>query len=547
MKKNKVHCLIINQSPVLTTELSRAISHNQNKGFVEVIDSKLHQLKMKVINHQIGLLFIAKTSAEPSFETVSKILRQYSPDTILVVLTAKNKSIQQDMLGVEYCDLSLNTASTSTFILSNLLHYAQTKKDFRDCKHLLSVVDQRNRWLVNATHEPIAYIYQGTHVHANPAYLGLFGFQSVAELMGTAINDLIPMISRAVFTRFINKQKKSLGTKQSLLVTMQGIDKQTFRADIRVSLAVINGTQCLQLWVHKLQLEGGISAPVTVKGRMRANVINMMKNRQNDEAKKKQIFPVQQNKQKVAYSAQKTTQAAISVGHNVKINKAKKGEVSVLKEKLNLRQLIALAQQKQFNKLDIQLLQEAHIGTMTHYFVDMSLNQQQVAVPVSQQLRKSYGMNVSMFQDYVTLTSLISELKQKGKAGEHYIVEPDIANLQDKRFSLWLSIQLQQLPAASAQIVFLLPYIYCKQNSAQLTRFLYSLKNTSAYIGLSDFIPSVTGMNVIKHFQVRYMSFDRIWLDRIRENKYQRQVLLTLTQKLERSGIEVIVSPSKAA
>jgi len=525
MKNNKTHCLIINQSAVLTTELSRALSHHKNQSFVEVIDGVLPLLKAKVIKHQVGLLFIAKTSVSPSFEAVAKLLRQYSPDTLLVFLTAKNKPIAYDVLGIERCDLSLNTASVAKLILSNLLHYVQVKKDLRECKHLLSIVDRRNRWLVDATYEPIAYIYQGAHIYANPAYLALFDFHSVAELMGTAMDDLLPVVNQMVFSRFIGKQKNYLDTQQTLLVTMQTIGKQEFRAGVRIASAVINNVKCLQIWVHKLALEQDES------------YIHAQRKTQKQRSIKADARDLN--------SASLTPKPMLHK-NTININKAKKGEVGVLKEKLSLKQLIAFAQENQFNKLDIQPLKETNLGVIRHYFVAMPLNPKRVN-PVQTQLKNIYGMSTAMFQDYVTIASLVSELRQKGRAGERYIVKLDVANLQNKRFSRWLSVQLQQLPASAAQIVFLLPYAYCKQNVHQLAGLLYSLKNTGGCIGLSDFTPSALGMKVIKRFQVKYISFDVVWLERVRSNKRQREVLSTLTQKLGRSGIEVIVSPSKAA
>ena len=513
----------------MTAELSRAFSYHKEQSFVEVIDGALHLLKAKITKHQVGLLFIAKTSAFPSFEAVTKLLRQYSPDTILVFLTAKNQPITQDILGIEQCDLSLNIASVSRLVLSNLLHYAQIKKDLRDCKHLLSIVDRRNRWLVDSTYEPIAYIYQGAHIHANPAYLALFGFHSVAELMGTAINELLPVVNQAVFDRFVSKQKNYLDTQQTLLVTMQTIDQHAFRVGVRIASAVINNTKCLQIWVHKLGVEQNDSRIQT---------------RTQTQAQKQPSIKAQTSTKSL--NGVSLTPRPLLHNNTMNINRAKKGEVGVLKEKLSLKQLIAFAQEKQLNKLDIQPLKETNLGAINHYFVDMPLNPKRVN-PVRIQLKNVYGMNAAMFQDYVTITSLIAELRKKGRVGERYIVKLNVANLQDKRFSRWLSVQLQQLPTNASQIVFLLPYAYCKQNVHQLAGLLYSLKNTGGCIGLSDFTPSAIGMKVIKRFQVKYISFDAAWLDRIRSNKRQREVLSTLTQKLGRSGIEVIVSPSKAA
>lgn len=564
MKMNKVHCLVINQSTVLTTELSRAIGHHRNQSFVEVVDGALHLLKEKLIKHEIGLLFFAKIS-QPAFASIAKVLRQHSPDTVVVFLTAKNQPISQDILGIEQCDLSLNDASASQLILSNLLHYAQLKQDMRACKHLLSIVDQRNRWLVDTTPEPIAYVYQGVHVHANSAYLALFGFQSMTEMMGTAINDMLPVNNLRVFSRFVSQQKDYLDTRQSLLLTMQRVDKETFRAGLRVAPTVINNTKCLQIWVHPLKLVNHtlqiadvnprlIVESAEPKNSMYKKGINLSSWRKKVAKKTPHhtITPVAHKQEQPSVNDPNPTRQTITVGtpvvekNTMKINRAKKGEIGVLKNKLSLKQLIAFAQENKLNQLDIQPLKETKLGKLTHYFVDMPLNKKRVE-PVRVQLKKVYGMSAAMFQDYVTITALIGALGKTGKAGERYIVKLDVNNLQDKRFSRWLSIQLQQLPTHTAQIVFLLPYVYCKQNIQQLAGLLYSLKNTAGYIGLSDFTPSTIGMNVIKRFQVKYVAFDVEWLDRIRSNKRQREVLSTLTQKLGRSGIEVIVSPSKAA
>ena len=126
---------------------------------------------------------------------------------------------------------------------------------------------------------------------------------------------------------------------------------------------------------------------------------------------------------------------------------------------------------------------------------------------------------------------------------DHYIVKLSSSNLKDKRFNRWLSMQLQQLPTGCPKIVFLVKYEYCKANVPQLTGFLFALKNTEGLIGLDGYIPSATGIKLLRRMQVKYLTFSAEWVDSLKGNKRQLAILTSLIEKLEYSGVEIIEIP----
>ena len=565
MDKYKLHCLIINQSPALTSELTKVLMHKGDHNIIETVDDKLHLIKAKLIHNQVSLIFVAKTNNSPSVEAVSNLLRQYSADTILVNITAENQPLNQSVSGIESCDVSLSNKGFSTLVMSNLLSYATLKKDFRECKQLLSIVDKRNRWLVNSTREPIAYIYQDAHVHANPAYLSLFGFHSVAELMASTIFDLIPANNHLMFKRFISKQKKYLDTNQSLLMSMNKADKRGFRAGIRVAPAVINNTRCLQIWVHELKLTAELEMDQSNKPESRENspwkempekkVINTNGKSNINKAASPVVSPTVSPAKTVPkkvtnniaqppvapVNKSESKPMSLSASVNLKEQMKNRKAISTIK-KQSLKKTIAFARQKQVSKLSVQRLKDVSTNLYTRSYVDIRMNTMQLN-QIQEPLKESFGITIGMLRDYVLVSSLINILRTKGRSMDHYIVKLSTANLKDKRFNRWLSMQLQQLSIGSPKIVFLLKYDYCRANTQPLTGFLFALKNTEGLIGFDGYIPSATGSKLIKRMQVKYLIFSPEWLDSLKGNKRQLAILTSLTQKLEYSGVEIIESP----
>ena len=124
------------------------------------------------------------------------------------------------------------------------------RRDVRRWRDALSEREERWRALLQASRDPIAYVHDGTHIHANPTYLDMFGFDSIDELTGSPVLDLVIADDQSRFKDFMRVHMKGEGEGSSIEVA--GLRSDGNRLDIRMELspATFEGELCWQLIVR---------------------------------------------------------------------------------------------------------------------------------------------------------------------------------------------------------------------------------------------------------------------------------------------------------
>lgn len=124
------------------------------------------------------------------------------------------------------------------------------RRDVHRWREALSEREERWRALLHASRDPIAYVHDGTHIHANPTYLDMFGFDSIDELTGLPVLDLVVADDQGRFKDFMRSHMKGEGEGSSIEVA--GLRSDGNRLDIRMELspATFDGELCWQLVVR---------------------------------------------------------------------------------------------------------------------------------------------------------------------------------------------------------------------------------------------------------------------------------------------------------
>ncbi|WP_175517863.1 EAL domain-containing protein [Thiothrix caldifontis] len=252
MKKQKIHCVVVDQDVEVTASLDAALRHSDVLLELNQVAS-VQQLIPVLQELQPHLLFCPYDKSKPSVELL-ETLQRYSPDTLLVwVARDEWQGLTTWLMGVESCILPLRDLEYFGQYIDFLLRYSSIKQDFRDCKHLLGVAELRCHWLVDYSWEAIAYISQGMHLYANNAYVTLFGFEGMAEVRSMPVAHLVDNTERKTFEAM--SKAADVGSKPSnrLLITLRTLEGERMRAEIRFIPAVLKGKRCTQLHVKPLE------------------------------------------------------------------------------------------------------------------------------------------------------------------------------------------------------------------------------------------------------------------------------------------------------
>jgi PAS domain-containing protein len=256
MKKQELHCLVIRGHVGRYPALVQSLSKFSDSIKVKLIDNDALTVKQALEDKKYGLIFLFQESGL-AINALADIMRENGSESILVSL---NEDEPQSVLskkigytGVQICNLHYQpSGSTSQLALKFLIQYAFLKTEFRNCKSLLRVSEQRCHWLVDSSSEAVAYIGSDLHLYANQAYINLLSYDSLHSLKITAVSDLILEDEREVFFDFMRQYENRTAKASALIITLHPQKGEDFRASIRLIPTVFSGTRCYQLWIRKL-------------------------------------------------------------------------------------------------------------------------------------------------------------------------------------------------------------------------------------------------------------------------------------------------------
>jgi len=127
----------------------------------------------------------------------------------------------------------------------------RVRRQVRRLTHRLQQCESRARELVETTGEAVAFIQDGMHVHANPAYLSLFRFPTVDDLQSVAFLDLIATDQRSAVRDFLRMRTTPEAQGLAEIPTScVRADTSNFRGTLFAAPAELDGEPCLRLIVR---------------------------------------------------------------------------------------------------------------------------------------------------------------------------------------------------------------------------------------------------------------------------------------------------------
>lgn len=553
MRKVELHCLIVGATfrdyPGLVNDLRQVDAHtdfNQITHNDVELKQSLKRLQGASLIFVPELLFSSSnrqknqhSSPKDALRAFADLIWQYASDAIIVILDKKpsNKPFATYLNDVQISRLhyyshteaksddknDLKNKATK-LQLQFLAQTALLKYDFRCCKRLLGVSEKRTQRLVDSSVIPVAYISNDLHLHANTAYLSLFGLDSANALRSISVKDFISKQEHKNFDGFIRSQlKRSKGT-QSLFLQMQKKNGVQFRANIRVIPSVYRSKRCLQLWVNSLDTQ---IKPQT-------EVEKLWDEPLADE----QPQPLLDKKTASSYlgsgvvrGSEKQTASSRAQTSNT-INPA-----LILKEIVNRKE----AQIVTHALLDLNKTTSPH---NPHYFASLKVPYAQRDAVDGLLTKASYDEIKtlrSLFWDKVKLTRIFQILNKRKSKNIRLLVRVSEATLKNKAQMIWLQKCFVKLGSKSAVIVFMLPSRLDESSQKITVQFINTFKSYGCQFAFDDFFVNSQSLSLLKHSQPYALRLYLPWLQKIEGNQQREFDLARLIRQLESKNIRIIV------
>lgn len=187
---------------------------------------------------------------------VAELIKNSKQDIPLVVLTRKfNPESLVELLssGARQVLPAENDACLQIAVKRELqdLEYRQA---LRRVEQLYRQSQQHNKILLETSRDAISYVHDGMHIHANPAYLEMFGYQSFDELEGTPVMDLVAAEHHSKFKEFMREYMTD-ENQQDRDIELIGIrtvkgKKAKFKLKMEVSQALYDNERCIQIVIR---------------------------------------------------------------------------------------------------------------------------------------------------------------------------------------------------------------------------------------------------------------------------------------------------------
>lgn len=144
------------------------------------------------------------------------VLGRYEHDIPVIVIAnqcSEDKTLDVLRAGAKDC-IPKGYNRHLVFAVGRELENLQQRRRRRRCESNSRELRRRNKALLEASQDAVAYVLDGMHIHANPVYAKLFGFEDIDELEGMPIMDLVASEDQARFKGFMQDLRKSTNSAE---------------------------------------------------------------------------------------------------------------------------------------------------------------------------------------------------------------------------------------------------------------------------------------------------------------------------------------------
>ena len=129
-------------------------------------------------------------------------------------------------------------------VVERELSVANERRAWNETREALNNMESRYRTMIEASLEAIGYAQGGMHMDANPSYLRLFGFDTLASLKEHPLLNLIDKPDQARFKQALKKPEGGDKPQEFQAITVTGA---RISIEVAMSPLIIHGEPCLQV------------------------------------------------------------------------------------------------------------------------------------------------------------------------------------------------------------------------------------------------------------------------------------------------------------
>lgn len=171
---------------------------------------------------------------------------------VALQLSAENTQIALEALASGFLTIiSAEDNSQLKRLVESNMSGGQSVRQFDDVNQKLEELQHRYDLLLDSARDSIAYIHEGLHIYANPAYLEMLQVADLEDIEGMSLLEFMATDADHDMKSILRDMSQDIFPENSLSVTITTPAGKELRADLTFSPAKFNGEHCIQMIVRE--------------------------------------------------------------------------------------------------------------------------------------------------------------------------------------------------------------------------------------------------------------------------------------------------------
>ena len=138
----------------------------------------------------------------------------------------------------------------------------EARRSLRKLEAQVRETERRCDALIESSRDPIAYVHEGMHIRANPAYLEMFGFESFEDIEGMSLLDLVGSQYVEGFKQLLKSLSKGEPAPPRYELEARDLEGNAFPAVMEFTPALYEGEPCLQVVLRRQETDPELAREV---------------------------------------------------------------------------------------------------------------------------------------------------------------------------------------------------------------------------------------------------------------------------------------------
>ena len=248
----------MNQDEVVRLLVAEA-SLNDAEMFISVLRNAGHAVRATRIEDDEDLrdtlsehafdLFLCSTELDSlGFADAAHIIQESGRDLPLLAVTGdddQNRRREALLAGAQDMVCKSDLEHLKLVVRRELRHLNERRR-LRRIEKALRESERRASALMDNSRDAIAYVHEGMHIYANPAYLEKFGVDAFADIEGMPILDMVSPDDQKTFKELLRRYSQGDHSEPHAGVSMI-TGGRTVPVQISLSAATVDGEACTQI------------------------------------------------------------------------------------------------------------------------------------------------------------------------------------------------------------------------------------------------------------------------------------------------------------